>query len=185
MRTLTKRLLAVGAALGVAAGGAGVAYAEGWFAYGTTTFTVSSGTMQQLDVTTSRATADPLLPGTSTDVNITIDNSRNNVTVTVTAVTVTGIDIDDTHYIAGCRPWHYAFTAPTQLPVLTKNGYWADAPTWRSTVTGTITMNASAPVACQGAGITIRLKATGQAGTIAATPTATPTAAPTSTPSAP
>jgi hypothetical protein len=175
MRTLTKRLIAAGAAAGIAVGVAGVAYAEGWFAYGTATFMTSSGTMQPLEVSTNLTGSDPLLPGTSSPVEVMLDNVHNNVAVTVTALSMTGLELDDPHYAAGCRSWFYTFTAPPQLPVLAKGGTGTDVQPWRSTVTGTLNMLSSAPVACQGAGVTVHLRAVAQAGDTSATSTATET----------
>lgn len=163
MRTLTRRLLGVGVALSVVAGGAGVAYAAGWITFGSTTLYTGTASIQPLSVWANVTSEQPLYPGGRINADVTIENG-NTAPVTITAIEATSITIDDAHEVAGCDSGYYSFQAPSldSLPQLGA-ATWGDD-TDRVTVTGAMALSGEAPLACQGASVTVHLRATGEVG---------------------
>lgn len=163
MRTMTKRLIVIDIALGLAAGGAGIAYAL-WKTSGTTSLNAETATINPLSAVAK--VEGTLMPGGHVEAVISISNVDNTVAVKLLSVEAESIEVDQAHQDAGCQATNYGFVPPTAetLPVLAATHWWT-APVfkWEATVTGQVTLSHDSPLACQGSVITLHLKATGEA----------------------
>ena len=143
MRKITKKLLSVSAAVFVAAGAAGVAYAEGWLTFGTGHGEAVAATVQPLDVTIDTDPLTKLYPNGSVTTTLHIDNVNNGFPVTVQELNVLGIHVDDFHRAAGCAGTVLTFTGPAVLPTIAAGA--------AQDVVGQVSMAGNAPAACQSA----------------------------------
>ena len=158
MLTMTKKLVGVGAAVVIAVGGAGVAYAVGgWFTAGSGHSTATAATVKPLGVTVEIDAMDSLSPDVSIPAKVTIDNGDNNFKVTVTSISPINIVTDDAHR-SGCPGDTYIkFIQPASLPVIDKNAV-------SDVLIGQVHMVDDAPMACSGAWFTVNLEANARVG---------------------
>jgi hypothetical protein len=146
---MIRRVLALAAAATVVGVGAGAAYAY-FTSTGSGGASASDGTMQTVTITaTAGSPATPLLPDSTGDVVLQVDNP-NGFAVTLVSVIGSGtIGVDSEH--SGCDPSVVSFTNQTGLSVsvpASTDGYQVDLP-------AAAAMSSSAANACQGATFSI------------------------------
>ena len=156
MRKMTKRLLGLGAAVALAAGGTGIAYAAGWFVFGTVNVEANAAVVQPLAVIATIDPMDELYPNGAVDVNLLIDNTANNFPVSVTSIEKLLITVDNVAMSLGCTADMVDFAAPAgALPI---------AALGTAPVVGSLTMDPDASAGCQGARFTLHLRANATVG---------------------
>jgi hypothetical protein len=146
---MIRRVLVLAAAAAVIGLGAGTAYAY-FTSSGSGTGSASTGTMQTVTITATAGTpTTPLLPDSTGDVTLQVDNP-NAFAVTLVSVTGSGsITADSAH--SGCNPSVVTFTPQTGLSIsipASTTGYQVDLP-------AAAAMSSSAADACQGATFSI------------------------------
>lgn len=140
----------------------GAVAAVAYFLSGTGSGTATTGSISGLTISNGTSAA-LLLPGGSTALNVLVSNANSSAlginTITLdTAQGTGGFSIDAAHVTAGCSVASAALTFATQTTGWTVAAGASSAPL--ALGTNPLSMGASAPSACQGASISVFLKAT-------------------------